>query len=181
MIVILTEEPSMRATLRVLISQQWSESIEGVDWHVIAYEGKADLERNIKKKMLSWNYGDPHFVILRDSDRADCLALKAKLAEKAECGGKPYHIRLVCQELESWFIGDRDAVIEAYPRVIFPANISKYRDPDRIANASEELAKLTGDRAKVARAELIAPRMRPDQNRSKSFQVTYQTLASFLT
>jgi len=132
------------------------------------------------EKMRAWNYADPHFVILRDNDGGDCRALKQKIRADAENGEKPHHIRIVCQELESWFIGDLAAVAAAYPnRSVRPA-AGKYRDPDRLNNAAQELADLVGERGKVGRAERIAQHLQPERNRSTSFRVAYRTFAELL-
>jgi hypothetical protein len=55
MIVILTEEPSMRAALETLFAKHWPARARGVDWMVISHEGKADLERKMEEKMRCWN------------------------------------------------------------------------------------------------------------------------------
>jgi len=181
MIVVLTEEQSMRVALRTLFEAQWPKRIHGVDWHIISFQGKADLKRKMAEKMRAWNYGDPHFVILRDNDGADCRALKEKIRVDAEKGNKPHHVRLVCQELESWFIGDLEAVAAAYPNRSVRAGASKYRKPDRLNNASQELAGIVGERGKVGRAERIAQHMQPERNRSASFRVAFQTFAELLS
>lgn len=171
----------MSVALRTLFEAQWPERIHGVDWHIISFQGKADLKRRMAEKMRAWNYGAPHFVILRDNDGANCRALKEKIRVDAEKGKKPHHIRIVCQELESWFVGDLDAVARAYPNRHIRANVGKYRDPDRLKNASQELARLVGERGKVGRAERIAQHMQPNRNRSVSFRVAYQTFADLLS
>lgn len=181
MIVVLTEEPSMSVALRSLFATQWPDRVRGVDWHIISFRGKADLERRMIEKMRSWNYGSPHFVILRDNDGADCRALKEKIRFDAEKGKKPHHVRIVCQELESWFIGDPDAVTLAYPGCHFQASAAKYRNPDRLNNASQELTNIIDERGKVGRAERIAPYMQPGRNRSGSFRLAFQTFADLLS
>lgn len=176
MIVIMTEESSMQVTLEILIRTHYPELIEGLHWWVLKFNGKSDLEKNIPRKMRHWNVGDPLFVILRDNDGAECKVLKARLADLADGTGKPYKVRMVCQELESWFLGDNQAVTKSYTGCRFSNKTAKYRDPDRLTNASEELANLTGDFSKVQRAALIAPHLDPALNRSRSFQLLFETL-----
>lgn len=180
MIVILTEEPSMRIVLRSLIIGGWPARHEGVDWQIISHSGKADLERKMVRKMNTWNFGDPHFIILRDNDGGDCRLLKDRLSALAASSGKPHHVRIVCQELESWLIGDLSAVKAAYPKARIKDAVAKFRDPDRLGNASEELSSITGDRTKVERAALVAPHLEPARNRSRSFQVMVKTLQQHL-
>jgi hypothetical protein len=180
MIVLLTEEESMQVTLEILIRQHHPELIEGLHWWVLKFNGKSDLERNIPQKMRKWNLGDPLFVILRDNDGSDCKVLKERLANLASGTGKPFKIRVVCQELESWFIGDNQAVTKSYPGCRFSNDTAKYRNPDRMTNASQELADLTGDSSKVQRAAMIAPHLDPARNVSRSFQVLFETLQQHL-
>jgi Domain of unknown function (DUF4276) len=180
MIIILTEERSMEETIRSLVNRHRPNFAEGLDWFVFSYNGKSDLERNIVTRMRHWNYGEPQFLILRDADGGDCQRIKQDLSALADPCGKPYKIRIVCQELESWFLGDSVAVRSAYPRSRFSNEAAAYRNPDQLGNAAEELARLTGDRTKVGRARLIAPHLSPDRNCSRSFQVFFETLTAGL-
>lgn len=180
MIVIMTEESSMEVTLGILIRAQYPDLIEGLHWWVLKFNGKSDLEKNIPRKMRHWNLGNPLFVILRDNDGGECKVLKGRLADLADETAKPYKIRVVCQELESWFLGDNRAVTRSYSGCRFSNETAKYRDPDRLTNASEELAKLTGDFSKVQRAALIAPHLKPALNQSRSFQLFFKTLEQTL-
>lgn len=179
MIVILCEERSMRETLSALVSRCYSELLEGVHWQIVFFQGKADLERNIARKMKSWNYGEPHFIILRDKDGADCKALKARLQDQASQAGKPFHIRIVCEELESWFLGDLTAIEAAFPdtRATRFSATAKYRNPDLLTNASDELARLTGVFGKISKATAIAPHLEPERNNSPSFRLLCRTLS----
>jgi hypothetical protein len=180
MIVIFTEEASMNAALDELISRHFPERLKGVDWFVIDFNGKSDLEKRFPKRMRIWNYRDPLFVILRDNDGSDCMALKKRLNDLATPMDKPFKVRVVCQELESWFLGDSHAVNQAYPSCRFSNGTSKYRDPDKMTNASQELATLTGEFSKVGRASMIAAYLDPSRNVSRSFQVFFQTLQQHL-
>lgn len=181
MIVILSEEASMRATLVALFTRYYPSLVEGIHWQIVAFQGKADLEKNFPHKMRSWSHLSPHFIILRDNDGADCTALKERLHERARTTGKPFHVRLVCQELEAWLLGDMEAIEKAYPqsRATTFANIAKFRDPDSLGNPSEELAKITGIHSKTAKAQAIAPHLNFSQIQSHSFQVFWKTIAHF--
>lgn len=180
MIVLLTEEVSMRVTLETLIRKHRPDLVEGVHWWVLSFNGKTDLEKNIPQKMRRWNFGNPMFVILRDNDGSNCKILKQHLEGLASPIGKPFKVRVVCQELEGWFLGDNQAVTAAYPHCEFSNATAKYRDPDRMTNASQELEQLTGDSSKVERASLIAPHLEPSRNVSRSFQVLFETLQQHL-
>lgn len=180
MIVVLTEEPSMKVTVEALLRNYYPHLVQGMDWFVFPFHGKSDLEKNILPKMRDWNYGAPDFLILRDADGADCVALKQRLTDLATPSARPFRVRIVCQELESWFLGDSIAVATAYPRCRFSNETAKYRNPDRLTNASQELLDLTCDRSKKGRAERIAPFLDPPRNCSRSFQVFVRTLQHLL-
>lgn len=173
-IVFLTEEPSMTGTLRSILRRLFPHWVEEEHWLVIPHRGKTALEASIPKKLGNWQRPADRFVILRDNDGSDCRQLKARF--RALAAARPNSdvlIRIVCQELESWFLGDLAAVQAAYGRLPSHARQDSrtFRDPDRLTNAADELAKLTGNPGKVARAEAIAPHLQtdPSQNRSISF------------
>lgn len=176
MIVIFTEEASMNAALEGLMVTQFPHLIQGLNWFLIDFNGKSDLEKRFPERMRKWNYGEPLFLILRDNDGSDCEKLKNRLVKLASPIDKPFKVRVVCQELESWFLGDNQAVTEAYPSARFSNGVAKYREPDRMTNASQVLGELTGDFSKVGRASAIAPHLDPTRNLSLSFQVLFETL-----
>lgn len=182
MIVFLTEEKSMQVTLEKLIAASWPKSMPGVHWIVLSFQGKSDLEKNIARKMNSWSYGTPHFVILRDQDGNDCKAVKAALSRNAKEGGRPFTVRVVCNELESWFLGELDAVEAAYPKSKASKHkqAAKFRNPDGLGNANQELEKLVQVAGKVGRAEAIASFFDPTKCLSNSFQVFWRTATELL-
>ncbi len=182
MIVILCEERSMRDTLAILFARYYPSLLEGIHWQIVFFQGKADLEKNFARKMRAWSHGSPHFIVLRDNDGSDCAVLKNRLMLQAETSGKPFHVRLVCQELESWFLGDLIAVEAAFPasQASKQLNTAKYRDPDRLTNASEELARLTQVYGKTSKAKAISPHLDIERNLSHSFRLLFSTLSTLL-
>ena len=180
MIVLFTEEASMTPVLKRVMQATRPSAIEGVDWIIIAHRGKPDLHKNLVRKMREWNYGNPHFIILQDNDGGDCYHSKKKILELCTQTNKPYHVRIVCQELESWFIGDLNAVEKAFPKshATKEARRPKFCNPDTLNKPSEIIAKLTdtGDSAKVGRAEVISKFLALESNRSPSFQLLIATL-----
>ena len=172
-IIFLTEEPSMGAALRQLLPKMHPHLKEYEHWLIINHNGKTDLEASYPRKLRAWREPGSRFIILRDNDGADCQKLKQRLVDKIPSGAPGYIIRLVCQELESWFLGDLEAVAAAYPSARTHHQFDKLAktDPDTLPNASELIDQLTGTRAKIIRAEYIAQRMRPQTNRSHSFTV----------
>ncbi len=88
-----------------------------------------------------------------------------------------YSVRIICKELESWFIRDLKAIECAFPR--FSAaqfeNKSRFRKVDNITKPSADLLKLIPEFSnrkflpKLEVSEKIAEFMNPDINKSKSF------------
>src|SRR5690606_3439693 len=137
-----------------------------------------DLEASINRKIRGWREPGVRFLVARDQDGADCVKLKARLADLVPANPRPEHrIRIVCQELESWLLGDIGAIADAYPQARKHASFRTWskRDPDSFTNAADMVANLTGTKAKTNRAKEIAARMTDlDSNRSHSFQVFLQ-------
>ena len=90
-------------------------------------------------------------------------------------------IRIVCHELEAWFLGDLAAVEKAFKLkgLAKRQHSKKFRTPDRLANASQELRKLVKNYEKRNGARTIAPHLEIDKNCSYSFQVFIKSLQNF--
>ena len=170
-LVILTEEKSMKDALEHLLPKL------GVDLDnvtIIAHQGKSDLEKSIPRKLRGW--GDPaaRFLILRDNDRGDCKSRKALLSTMVGQAGKSNvsKVRIVCQELESWFLADQPALVAAgYAQ---PGKLYSFssKDPDAITHPVHEMEKLRPGYGKINGANNIAPHMDPENQRSASFRNT---------
>ncbi len=172
-LVFFLEEPSAKAMLEGVIPRLVDSSITV---HYRTFEGKQDLEKQIEKKIKNWVSENTKFVIIRDKDSGDCLVVKQNLQQKCRNAGRnDVLIRIACHELESWYLGDLQAV-EAGLNV---SGLSKqqanhkYRDPDALGNASEELKKISKRKyQKIAGSRSIAPHLKLDgSNTSYSFNV----------
>ena len=143
-IVFLLEEPSMKVFLVGLLPRLFPGWIEGRDFQCIPHEGKSDLDRSIARKLSAWREPGVHFVIVRDNDNADCRKVKSDLRQKCKQSGRGKTlIRLVCQELESWYLGDLAALDSA-----FGVSLDKHRyrkrfaNPDALRKPSDEIERL---------------------------------------
>ena len=139
----------------------------------IPHEGKSNLQKSIPRKLRSWKEPDVQFVILHDKDSSDCLKLKNELIQLINDGRRSDTlIRIVCTELESWYLGDLDAVEKA-----FSVDLSKkktktiYQNPDLISNAKEELKRLVPQYQPIGGSRIISRYMDLSKNKSRSFQV----------
>lgn len=170
-LVFLVEEPSIAEVLDVLLP---SLIPEGILHQIVPHEGKSDLDKSIPIKLRGWKEPGVRFIIIRDNDGGDCIALKARLIRLCTDNGREdTMIRIVCQELEAWYLGDLRAVSNAYqnPSLAEMQNKKQFRNPDRLNSPSGYLKRLVPSHSQIAGARAIAPHMNVDNNRSRSFQV----------
>lgn len=154
-----------------------------VPFHLVTHEGKADLQRSIPRKLRAWQTPGARFIVLHDKDSADCRRLKTKLRQICS-DARPVDvlIRIVCHELEAWFLGDLAAVETAFQvrNLVGLESRARYRDPDRLGNASQELKRLIPSYQKLRGARSVGPYLDPERNRSRSFQVFVQGLTQVI-
>lgn len=189
---ILVEEPSAEAALKNLMPKIIGNN---VSFRIIVHQGKKDLLRKIVPKLKAyskWITDEIKIVVLVDLDRDNCKTLKNKLNSIAEDAGlkiktsigefsNDFQIlnRIAIEELEAWFLGDKNAILSIYKNVSIEAlNKNKYSNPDAIANTWEELERLlqrfryyTGGLNKIQNAKMISEHMDVNNNSSKSFNV----------
>lgn len=173
-IIFLLEEPSMRVLLDDWLPRLFSGWVDGQHFQCVPHEGKSDLDRSIPRKLAAWRIPGDRFVIVRDNDNADCIDLKARLRALCVEAGRPETlIRLVCQELESWYLGDLAALAAAFdqPRVDTPAHRKRFADPDGWQKPSAEVKRLAPIFQKSSGARAMAQHLTLDHNRSRSLQV----------
>ena len=147
--------------------------VAGEHFLCIKHEGKSDLDASIPRKLQAWRIPNDRFVILRDNDNAACVDLKARFVRLCQQSGRPDTlIRLVCQELESWYIGDLSALAEAYgdSKLSSPALQKRFVDPDAWQKPSAELARLIPGFQKGSAARAMAESLVADRNTSTSFR-----------
>lgn len=173
---IFVEEPSAQKVLDVLLPKIIPENVA---FQIYSHQGKQDLERALKSTLpsISKIHG-ARILIARDQDSGDCIKIKEKI--KQIIAGKshaPTLIRIVCRELEAWFLGDLRAVQLAYPRVKPEQYVNKadFRNVDLIQNANEFLLNIIPEYKgretlpKLEVAESIGPHLDLNNNSSSSF------------
>lgn len=173
-VIFLLEEPSMRVLLENWLPRLFPGWIDGLHFQCIPHEGKSDLDRSIPRKLAAWRIPGDQFVIVRDNDCADCIDLKARLHGMCVKGGRPDTlIRLVCQELESWYLGDLAALAAAFnqPAADSPSLRKRFADPDASQKPSVEVKRLVPNFQKSSGARAMAMHLAPDSNRSRSLKV----------
>lgn len=186
----LLEEPSMEAALEILLPKilppQWKIN-ENV--FLRPHQGKGDLRKSIPTKVRAFAHQREAIgiVVLHDQDANDCVELKQSLlslcnANLQGASPPPHLVRIVCRELEAWYLGDMDAIQTAYPdfKASQHRNRSKFRTPDS-CNAKDELRKILPAFQQIATAKAIAPHLDIEANRSRSFQNFVSGLHRFVT
>ena len=148
---------------------------EDTDFLCIPFEGKQDMEKQLKRKLRNWKMPNCYFVVMRDQDSADCVDVKQKLVGICHQAGRPNTlVRVVCRELESWYLGDLRAVEAGLEQsgLAKLQNKRKYRNPDVLQNAKQELKKLTKEIYQpIDGSRKIGQHLSLKSNRSKSFNV----------
>ena len=170
-VVFLLEEPSMKVLLDGLLPRLFP----GLPFWCIAHEGKSDLELSIPRKLRAWREPGVRFVVIRDNDGGDCRGLKADLRGLCEAGGRgDVLVRIACQELEAWYLGDLEALAMAYdePKLCGPAMRKRFVDPDAWQKPSVEVQRVLPQFQKGQGARRMGVALRgADESRSRSFQV----------
>lgn len=167
--VFLLEEYSMKVLLDCLLPRLFPD----LEYILLSHEGKQDLERSIPRKLRAWREPGARFVVLRDNDGANCRELKEKLAALCrDAGREDTLVRIACQELEAWYLGEPEALAEAFgnDQLRRLKGKAKYRDPDSLMNPAEEVAKLVPAFQKVSGARKMGRRLSLARNESQSFR-----------
>ncbi len=124
-------------------------------------------------------------VVLVDLDDRDCIEFKKSMEGLLHrCNPIPKHLfRIAIEELEAWFLGDRTALLSAYPKSN-PSVLSGYKQDgicgtwellaDAIYSGGAEALKAKGRQAPLEEkriwAKSIAPKMDVNNNLSPSFR-----------
>lgn len=172
-IIFLVEELSIRKFLEALLPRLFPY----LSYLIIHHDGKQDLENRLQKRLVHWNITSDFFMVIRDKDGDDCIALKQRLLEKCHAAGKhDAVVRIACHELESWYLGDLNAVAQAYqkPAIRNKHGKGKFRNPDVLVNPSQELGKIVSEFRKVSGASLMGATLNAEGNLSRSYQVLLQ-------
>lgn len=173
-IIFLLVELSMRVFLDEWLPRVFPGWIKNEHFQCVPHEGKSDLDRSIPRKLTGWRIPGDRFVIVRDNDNANCIHMKARLVALCVDAGRPETlVRLVCQELESWYLGDLAALAAAFEphKADTPSHRKRFVDPDGWQKPSVEIKRLIPPFQKISGARAMAPHLRVVGNRSRSLQV----------
>lgn len=178
-LVLMLEEYSMKVLLDALLRRLHP----NLPFLCVPHEGKQDLEQSLSRKLRAWREPGVQFLVVRDNDGSDCAALKRRLLALCSAAGRSDTvIRIACEELEAWYLGDPEALADAYGRgVIRELGKARFRDPDSVQQPAAALLDLAPSFQKVSGARLLAPRLSPARNRSRSFQTFLSSVRRIAT
>lgn len=167
-LVFFLEEPSAKAMLQGIIPRL----LPGIETRYIVFEGKQDLEKRLPIRLRAWQNPESCFLVMRDQDSGDCLQIKQRLVTLCSEAGHPDAIvRIACHELESFYLGDLKAVAQA----LGPASLAKqqtkakYRTPDRLNNAAQELKRIAPKYQKLSGSRALGLAIALEGNHSQSY------------
>lgn len=187
---VIVEEPSAEEAMKYLLPKIVGTRAES---KVINMRNKSRLLKDLPARLRAYrkridNGEDLCIVVLLDRDQDDCQALKkrleeiartAKLATKTrpESDGRFFVVnRIVVEELESWFIGDTEALKKAFQSLRnrkFPGNFSNADSGgtwERLHRFLKKNGIYRNSYPKIEAARKIAPHIDPGRNRSVSFR-----------
>ena len=185
----LVEEKSMAEILRVLLprilSFPW---VLDENYFIRPHEGKSDLRRSIPKKLKGFAQHKERttgFVIIQDQDSCDCKQLKQELVDLCNAHHAEnikFLVRIVCHELEAWYLGDMQALHAVFPR-FNPDKYSKkaqFRQPDACVNPKLTLKDIVGSYSQITTAKKIASYINIETNCSESFKQFVSGIRRFI-
>ncbi len=152
-------------------------------YEIIPHPGKSALRKSLPRKLRAWDHSlVERFIVLHDQDANDCMNLKRDLLELCRHSRHPESIvRIVCRELESWYLGNLTATMKilgikkALHKV--PRKIATHPDSD--LKPSIRLKRLLPNYSKIASSRVLGPTLPLENNNSRSFNLFVDTLRTF--
>ena len=199
---VLVEDKSASIAIGYMLEKILGPNNTRHSWRVIPYKGLGRIPKGLGKTsankrilldrlpMLLRGYGRwpdssrCSVVVVVDADYRDCVEFKQELLDVlTQCQPRPRTLfRIAIEESEAWLLGDKRAVLAAYPkarRAVLDAYVQ-----DSVCGTWEVLGAAVSSKrersdllswpqsgiAKCRWAETIAPHMDVDENASPSFR-----------
>ena len=184
---VFTEESSAQIVFETILPKILPKNIS---FRVFPHQGKQDLEKALRSTVPSISkIPGSRILITRDQDNSSCIEVKSNIngimAVSCNCY---YLIRIVCKELEAWFLGDLYAVQSAYPRFKPEQYRTKvdFRNVDKITSPNEYLLKIIPEYSgrdylpKLEASQSIAQFLDFEKNTSLSFKHTISAISKLI-
>ena len=199
---VLVEDKSASIAIGYMLEKILGPNNTRHSWRVIPYKGLGRIPQGLGKTSANkrilldrlpvllrgygrWPESSPcSVVVVVDADHRDCVEFKQELLDVlTQCQPRPRTLfRIAIEESEAWLLGDRRAVLAAYPkarRAVLDAYVQ-----DSVCGTWEVLGAAVSSKrersdllswpqsgiAKCRWAETIAPHMDVDENASPSFR-----------
>lgn len=166
--------------MKALLDELLPRLFPSLTYLAIPHDGKSDLRKSLPRKLRGgWPPG-VRFLVLHDQDSADCHALKADLLALChQAGQTDAVVRIVCRELEAWYLADPQAVAHAFdaPGFVAQMNAARFRTPDHVQNAALALEKRVPGYEKRSGSGLMGRHLDPRRSRSRSFAVFLEAIS----
>jgi len=181
-LVFFLEEPSAEEMLKGILPKILPHEVMP---RFVVFQGKQDLEKQLIRRLKLWRAPNSRFLVLRDQDSGDCRVIKKHLLEKCRQADKPSTtVRIACHELESFYLGD----LQAVDKGLEIGSLSKlqkkrkYREPDSLSNPARELMALTKNSyQKVSGSRVISKYLNLENNLSHSFNALVKAIKCIIT
>ena len=147
-------------------------------------DGYPDVVSLAESTVATWRKPHTRFLVLCDQDNADCKERKQRIIERIAVARRgAVDVRIVCRQLETWYLGDLAALVAARPKLAAFARSSTVRgQPDLIVAPAKliEAQLAEGRLRKRALARDVGLHARTHANRSHSFNVFMDKLREIL-
>ncbi len=174
-LLILVEEESKEQFLRALIQRMNAPATLQITF--LRANGYPDIVRLMRTRLRAWHVPDTHVLVVCDQDSADCADRKHALEREVPDHLRPHTtIRIACEELEAWYLGDRAALTAVLPTLAgILGKRPFHRPPDQIRNPASQIAR----HASLHKVE-HAPQMGELISLTNSTSVSFSHLAETL-
>ena len=109
LLVCFLEEPSAKEMLQIIVPRLQPD----VEMRFHVFSGKQNMKKEIARKVKEYRtHKSLYFLVMLDQDNDNCEKLKCEL-QKGIISKQPKIIRIACRELESFYLGDLEAVRKA--------------------------------------------------------------------
>ena len=201
---VLVEDQSGKLALEIILEKILGANSTEHSWKIFSYQGIGHIPRNLHavpnphrrlllehlpRLLRAYGRSLPNssvVIVVVDLDNRNCVAFKQELLNLLQaCNPRPSTLfRIAIEESEAWLLGDRRAVMAAYPKAKISVLDNYIQDDicgtwEILADAihpggSSGLKKLGYPeigKAKCKWAQEISPHMNVERNQSGSFQV----------
>ena len=184
----LVEEASVAEVLKLILPQIMPDPwVLDENYFIRPHEGKSDLKKSIPNKIKAYRKGPSvGIVVLQDLDSNDCKQLKTELVSLCAQNANentPFLVRIVCHELEAWYMGDTKALSMVFPRFKPQKykNKNHFRNPDNCVNPKNLLKSILGVYPQIQKAREMGAKMDVNNNLSESFNQFIQGILRFIS